>query len=49
MDIISFYNEIFIPSVKPLLVEVGPAGANTRTNRASEVGNKNDGMLLTQI
>ncbi|XP_030465706.1 retinoblastoma-related protein [Syzygium oleosum] len=42
VDIISFYNEIFIPSVKPLLVEVGPAGANTRTNRASEAGNKND-------
>lgn len=42
VDIISFYNEIFIPSVKPLLVELGPTGATTRTNRTSEVGNKND-------
>ncbi|XP_030534586.1 retinoblastoma-related protein isoform X3 [Rhodamnia argentea] len=42
VDIITFYNEIFIPSVKPLLVELGPAGANNRTNWASEVGNKND-------
>lgn len=31
VDVITFYNEIFIPSVKPLLVELGPATANFRT------------------
>ncbi|KAM3685776.1 hypothetical protein ACJW31_11G144100 [Castanea mollissima] len=42
VDIITFYNEIFIPAVKPLLVELGPAGATTKTNRVPEVHNNND-------
>ncbi|KAJ7982383.1 Retinoblastoma-related protein [Quillaja saponaria] len=42
VDIITFYNEIFIPSVKPLLVELGPALATTENNRIPEVNNNND-------
>ncbi|XP_057453588.1 retinoblastoma-related protein 1 [Lotus japonicus] len=41
VDIISFYNEVFIPSVKPLLVELGPGGATMKSDRKPEV-NKND-------
>ncbi|KAJ8466552.1 hypothetical protein OPV22_029104 [Ensete ventricosum] len=36
VDIITFYNEVFIPSVKPLLVELGPGGVNNRSNRSPE-------------
>ncbi|XWS65452.1 hypothetical protein CRYUN_Cryun05aG0113800 [Craigia yunnanensis] len=39
VDIITFYNEIFIPAVKPLLVELGPAGTTTRMNRVPEANN----------
>ncbi|XP_010250475.1 PREDICTED: retinoblastoma-related protein-like [Nelumbo nucifera] len=39
VDIITFYNEIFIPAVKPLLVELGPAGALPRSNRVPETNN----------
>lgn len=42
VDIITFYNVIFIPAVKPLLVELGPAGTTTKTNRVPEVNNNND-------
>lgn len=49
VDIITFYNKIFIPAVKPLLVELGPAGTTTKTNRVPEVNNNTDGMLLLQI
>lgn len=50
VDIITFYNEIFIPSVKPLLVELGPAGTTTaRTNAVPEANNCNDGMLLLKL
>ncbi|GMY22800.1 retinoblastoma-related protein isoform X2 [Fagus crenata] len=42
VDIITFYNEIFIPAVKPQLVELGPAGTTTKTNRVPEVHNNND-------
>ncbi|XP_027910540.1 retinoblastoma-related protein 1 isoform X2 [Vigna unguiculata] len=45
VDIITFYNEIFIPSVKPLLVELDPSGATTKNDRIPEVINKNDGHL----
>ncbi|CAL0303645.1 unnamed protein product [Lupinus luteus] len=45
VDIITFYNEIFIPSVKPLLVELGPGETNMKSNRLPEVNNKNDGHL----
>lgn len=36
VDIITFYNEIFIPAVKPLLVEIGPAGSTSRSGRVPE-------------
>jgi retinoblastoma-like protein 1 len=49
VDIITFYNSIFIPAVKPLLVELGPAGTTAKTNRVPEVSNYNDGMLLFQV
>lgn len=39
MNIITFYNQIFIPSVKPLLVELVPAGV------AAEDKNHADSML----
>ncbi|XP_041014598.1 retinoblastoma-related protein-like isoform X2 [Juglans microcarpa x Juglans regia] len=42
VDIITFYNEIFIPAVKPLLVELGPAGTTTKSNRVPEVNNNTD-------
>lgn len=45
VDIISFYNAIFIPSVKPLLVELGPGGATMKSDRMPEANNKNDGHL----
>ncbi|KAM0934796.1 putative transcription repressor RB family [Dioscorea sansibarensis] len=35
VDIITFYNEVFIPSVKPLLVELG-SGVNQSSNRPAE-------------
>ncbi|KAK8574505.1 hypothetical protein V6N13_034227 [Hibiscus sabdariffa] len=43
IDIIAFYNEIFIPSVKPLLGELGAAGTTTRKSRVAEANNSNDG------
>lgn len=46
IDIISFYNEVFIPSVKPLLVELGPGGATVRSDQVPEANNKNDGHLV---
>lgn len=45
VDIITFYNEIFIPSVKPLLVEIGPAGSTMKTDRVPQVNNDSDGTL----
>ncbi|XP_043724609.1 retinoblastoma-related protein isoform X4 [Telopea speciosissima] len=44
VDIITFYNEVFIPAVKPLLVELGPAGATPKANRVPEVNNNADGQ-----
>ncbi|ONI20957.1 hypothetical protein PRUPE_2G042800 [Prunus persica] len=43
VDVITFYNEIFIPSVKSLLVELGSAGpTTTRANVVPEANNNND-------
>ncbi|XP_057721119.1 retinoblastoma-related protein isoform X1 [Arachis stenosperma] len=42
VDIIAFYNEVFIPTVKPLLVELGPAEITTKNSRMPEVNVKND-------
>ncbi|XP_068657761.1 retinoblastoma-related protein isoform X1 [Aristolochia californica] len=44
VDIITFYNEVFVPTVKPLLVELGPSGATLRTNRVPEDHNNTDGQ-----
>ena len=46
IDIITFYNEIFIPSVKPLLVELASNGVSQEDNR-STIADKNnaDGMF----
>lgn len=46
VDIITFYNEIFIPSVKSLLIELGPGGTTTKGNRMPDANNKNDGKIL---
>jgi len=46
LDIITFYNEIFIPSVKPLLVELGALGTSVRPNLVPEVNHEKDGILL---
>lgn len=46
VDIITFYNDIFIPAVKPILVELGPAATNMKSNRVPEVNNNNDGILF---
>lgn len=35
MDIITFYNEVFVPTVKPLLVELGPT-CQKRNNKPVE-------------
>ncbi|KAK4486358.1 hypothetical protein RD792_009030, partial [Penstemon davidsonii] len=43
VDIITFYNEIFVPAVKPLLVELAPGGSAQISNRGSEARNNNDG------
>ncbi|KAF9606989.1 hypothetical protein IFM89_030408 [Coptis chinensis] len=43
VDIITFYNEIFIPAIKPLLVELGPARATQKTNKCHDVNSKSDG------
>ncbi|KAL1204764.1 Retinoblastoma-related protein 1 [Cardamine amara subsp. amara] len=40
VDIITFYNEVFIPAVKPLLVELGPV----RSDQAVEANNKPEGQ-----
>jgi hypothetical protein len=45
VDIITFYNEVFIPAVKPLLVEVGP-GASPK-KKEEEKGSA-DGMRPAQ-
>ncbi|KAA8539039.1 hypothetical protein F0562_025731 [Nyssa sinensis] len=44
VDIITFYNEIFIPAVKPLLVELAPVGSAQKTNRVPEANNISDGQ-----
>lgn len=43
VDIIVFYNEIFIPSVKPLLVELAPAGMARTPNKVPEANNNDQG------
>ncbi|KAF6143614.1 hypothetical protein GIB67_012413 [Kingdonia uniflora] len=45
VDIVAFYNEIFIPSVKPLLVELGPCGTTLKSNLIPEAKNNSEGTL----
>lgn len=44
VDIITFYNEVFIPAVKPLLVELTPMATSQKDNQVTEAGNNNVGM-----
>jgi retinoblastoma-like protein 1 len=47
LDIITFYNEVFIPTVKPLLVDLGPCAS---PNKNSEEKSAADGMYwFTEI
>lgn len=43
VDIITFYNEIFIPAVKPLLVELAPGGTAQRSGHVTESRKNNEG------
>ncbi|XP_060178907.1 retinoblastoma-related protein 1 isoform X1 [Lycium barbarum] len=43
VDIITFYNEMFIPSVKPLLVELAPAGNEQKNNHVEKTKNEGQG------
>ncbi|KAJ6846103.1 retinoblastoma-related protein-like isoform X2 [Iris pallida] len=48
VDIITFYNEVFIPTVKPILVEIGPAatgGVTQKNNKLFEEKNNCDGQI----
>ena len=47
MDIITFYNEIFIPVAKPLLVEVGSAGTTVKASNIPEAGNNKDSIVFS--
>ncbi|KAH9686202.1 retinoblastoma-related protein 1 [Citrus sinensis] len=49
VDIITFYNKIFAPTVKPLLVELGPVGTAMKTNRDSEVNHNNDASVFPAL
>lgn len=44
VDIIAFYNEVFVPVVKPLLVELAPLGTAEKSKRYSETNGKTDGQ-----
>ncbi|KAL0421649.1 UNVERIFIED_CONTAM: Retinoblastoma-related protein [Sesamum latifolium] len=43
VDIITFYNEIFVPAVKPLLVELAPGGSAQSSSHGPETRNNCDG------
>lgn len=44
VDIIMFYNQVFIPAVKPLLVELAPTGvAKTTPTKVPEANNNDEG------
>ncbi|KAL5700551.1 Retinoblastoma-related protein 1 [Ranunculus cassubicifolius] len=43
VDIITFYNEVFVPSVKPLLVELGPGAATQKPILNPEANKNTDG------
>ncbi|XP_074286888.1 retinoblastoma-related protein-like [Silene latifolia] len=43
VDIITFYNEVFIPSVKPLLVELDPLGTGMKAGLIPERNDNSEG------
>lgn len=49
VDIIMFYNEIFIPMVKPLLVELAPTGVAKTSNQVSETNNNDEGNMFVSV
>lgn len=49
VDIITFYNEIFIPSAKALLVELGPGGSTTKINQIPEANINSDGTFFVSL
>ncbi|KAL6963725.1 Retinoblastoma-related protein 1 [Sarracenia purpurea var. burkii] len=44
VDIITFYNEIFIFAVKPLLVEIASVETTQKTNQTADINNNTDGQ-----
>lgn len=46
VDIIMFYNQVFIPAVKPLLVELAPVGVAKTNNQVSETNNNDEGKKI---
>nr|Q4JF75.1 RecName: Full=Retinoblastoma-related protein [Scutellaria baicalensis]BAE06273.1 retinoblastoma [Scutellaria baicalensis] len=44
VDIITFYNEIFVPAVKPLLVEIAPGGSAQSGSQVPEAKNNTNGV-----
>lgn len=49
VDIITFYNEIFVPAVKPLLVELAPGGSEQGSSHASDAKSNIDGKFLSRV
>ncbi|KAG6477332.1 hypothetical protein ZIOFF_066585 [Zingiber officinale] len=45
VDIITFYNEVFVPSVKPLLVELGSTGVSSRSKKSTEEKISSDSQI----
>ncbi|KAF6134022.1 hypothetical protein GIB67_038313 [Kingdonia uniflora] len=45
VDIIVYYNEFFIPSVKPLLVDLGSVVTIVNTKQSPEIKNMSDGQI----
>lgn len=45
VDIITFYNEVFVPTVKPLLVEVGPHGITRKSNKLNDENQSSNGQI----
>jgi hypothetical protein len=48
VDIITFYNEVFVPSVKPLLVELG-SSCQKHNNKSVEERSTANGTLQIDI
>ncbi|CAH9069039.1 unnamed protein product [Cuscuta epithymum] len=44
IDIVSFYNGVFIPAVKPLLIELGPTGASQQSNNNAGAKDSSNGQ-----